>query len=161
MKTGRKGKERKQCMPLMCSVIWDNVVSLRLGALGSQGCHRKSTHTRLLKITEIYSLTVLEASRAALFLRNFGKIPSYLTWSDKWLLVVASILWYSLAFIDTLLQSQPSSSHGILPLSVLEFKFLSSYKHTDHWVIAHFNPEGLHPQKAYFRIRLHSQILGT
>lgn len=98
-----------------------------------------------------------QVSRAVFFLRYFGKIPSYLTW----LLVVASIPWYSLAFIYTLLQSQPSSSHGILPLGVPEFKFLSSYKHTDHWVIAHFDPEGLHPQNTYFHKRLHSQILGT
>lgn len=37
MKIGRKGKERKQCMPLMCSVIWDNAISLRLGVLGFLG----------------------------------------------------------------------------------------------------------------------------
>ena len=35
MKTGRKGKERKQCMPLMSSVTWDNLISLSLDALGS------------------------------------------------------------------------------------------------------------------------------
>lgn len=83
-------------------------------------------------------------------------MPSYLTW----LLVAASIPWYSLAFVHSLLQSQPSSSRGILPLSAPEFNFISSYKHTDHWVIAHFDTEGLHPQKPCFHIRLHSQILG-
>ena len=35
MRIGRKGKERKQCMLLMSSVIWDNLISLSLGALGS------------------------------------------------------------------------------------------------------------------------------